>query len=325
MSEPLVRLDRVSKLFGGGPFRTGRQLRAVSDVSLTIERGESLGVVGESGSGKSTLGRLLLGLLPVSGGSVTFDGLELSGLRSGAMRRLRKRMQPIFQDPYASLDPLRRIGDQIADPIRLHGAPAGADIDELVGDLLVHVGLERSHARRYPSAFSGGQRQRIAIARALCSRPDLLVADEAVSALDATVQAQILKLLSDLRNSMGMTMVFISHDLSVVRSICDRVVVMYLGRVVEEAPAAELFDAPRHPYTQALMAAVPRLGARSAPAAPLGGDLPSPLAPPSGCGFRTRCPHAQPVCAQSIPALEETGTRRRVACIRWRELSPANP
>jgi oligopeptide/dipeptide ABC transporter ATP-binding protein len=318
MIAPLVRAENVSRSFRG---RTGwlsrTEVKAVREVDLTIHRGEAVGVVGESGCGKSTLGRMLLHLLPPSSGRIVFDGRALHDLTPAMRRRLRARMQMIFQDPYGSLDPRRPAGAQIADGLLIHGLADRGQARARVKDLLQRVGLDPSHADRLPHEFSGGQRQRIAIARALATQPEFIVADEPVSALDVSVQAQILTLMADLRSSFGLALLFISHDLHVVRHLCGRVVVMYLGRIVEEGKAADLFHAPAHPYTRALIAATPsiRLQKRSREMV-LSGELPSPASPPSGCVFRTRCPHAVAGCAESVPVLREIAPGRRVACLR---------
>lgn len=287
----------------------GETLRAVSDVSLVVHRGEALALVGESGCGKSTLGRTLIGLGAPSSGDVFFEGERISGLSDRALRRWRPRMQMVFQDSSSTFNPRRTIGDTLAEPMRIHGRTG---IAERIGTLLEQVGLSSSVLSRYPHEFSGGQRQRLNIARALMLGPDLLVADEPTSALDVSVQAQIVNLLRDLRNSLGVACVFISHDLAVVRQMADRIAVMYLGRIVEEGDVLAVLEAPAHPYTRALLDAVPRPD-RPLPS-PLKGDVPSPIHPPQGCAFHTRCPLAQPRCSQERPELRKGAEGRRVAC-----------
>jgi peptide/nickel transport system ATP-binding protein len=302
-----------TRLLGRGPT-----VKAVTGADIALSGGEAVGLVGESGSGKSTVGRLLLALLKPTAGEVLFEGTDLAGVDAGSLRRLRRRMQLVFQDPYSSLDPRRRVGDQIADGLVIHDiVPAGARA-ERVAALLDQVGLPASHAQRFPHEFSGGQRQRIGIARALATGPDFLVADEPVSALDVSIQAQVLALLADLRTRLGLAMLFISHDLLAVRHLCDRVVVMYLGRVMEEGPTEAVFAAPRHPYTAALLSAAPSFDAtRRRARILLRGEPPSPVAPPSGCVFRTRCPYALPACAESMPTLRPFGEPGQYkACIR---------
>ncbi|SJZ38130.1 peptide/nickel transport system ATP-binding protein [Enhydrobacter aerosaccus] len=320
---PLVRAEGLSRSFtrGGRLLGRGVPLLAVQNIDFAIRRGEAVGVVGESGCGKSTLGRLLLRLLPPSNGRVLFEDADLATLSHAKLRRLRRRMQMVFQDPYASLDPRRSVGAQIADGLTVHRLVAPKDAADRVAALLRQVQLDPSYAARLPHQFSGGQRQRVAIARALATQPDFVVADEPVSALDVSVQAQIVNLLADLRSELGLALVFISHDLHVVRHLCDRIVVMYLGRIVEQGPARAVFDAPAHPYTRALLAATPSLH-RRVRTAPLAGELPSASKPPSGCVFRTRCPDARPRCADAVPQLEPAsgdGTRQ-VAC--WRNGEP---
>jgi peptide/nickel transport system ATP-binding protein len=314
---PLVAAEGLSCHFAQhGLFRRARPVQAVTELSLAIPHGEAVGLVGESGSGKSTVGRLLLGLLRPTAGRVMFDGTDLAGQSAEALRRLRPRMQLVFQDPYGSLDPRRTVGAQIADPLEIHALVPAAGRAERVSALLAQVGLAPEHAGRLPHAFSGGQRQRIGIARALASNPDLLVADEPVSALDVSVQAQVLALLADLRARLGLTMLFISHDLPVVRHLCDTVVVMYLGRIMESGTAAQIFTDPRHPYTRALLSAAPSMHPdRRRRRIVLQGEPPSPAAPPSGCVFRTRCPYALPACAEAVPALRGEGGHLS-ACIR---------
>ncbi|GHD61199.1 ABC transporter ATP-binding protein [Thalassobaculum fulvum] len=321
---PLVEAEGVSRAFRARQGLLGRRrdILAVREVDLTVARREAVGVVGESGCGKSTLGRLLLHLLKPTAGTVRFDGRTLAEIGGDRLRTLRRRMQLIFQDPYGSLDPRRTVGDQIADGMLIHGLATPAEARERVAGLLSQVGLDPAHAARLPHEFSGGQRQRVAIARALATGPDFVVADEPVSALDVSIQAQVVNLLADLRESLGLALVFISHDLHVVRHLCDRVAVMYLGRVVETGPAAAIFAAPAHPYTRALLAATPSLvRRRDSSRAPLAGELPSPSDPPSGCGFRTRCPFATTACAEAVPPLEAFGgDGRQVACVRVAEI-----
>ena len=302
---PLVEVTGLRKYF---PVRGGLfggvvgQVRAVEDVSFAIKKGETLGLVGESGCGKTTVGRMLLRLLEPTGGSVRFAGQELQNLRSNELRRLRPRMQIIFQDPYSSLNPRRTVGDAIAEPMFVHGLARGADLDKRVTDLLERVGLPGSYRSRYPHEFSGGQRQRVCIARALALGPEFIVCDEAVSALDISIQAQILNLLSDLQDEYGLTYLFISHNLNVVRHIADRIAVMYLGNLIEVADAQTLFERPQHPYTRALLSANP-VPDPDIPLAPilLKGEIPSPLHPPSGCRFHTRCPSAFEPCSRVVP------------------------
>jgi peptide/nickel transport system ATP-binding protein len=323
MSAPLVEALGVSKIFPGrGLLRRGAPVQAVWRVDAVIEAGETIGVVGESGSGKSTLGRLLLGLTPASEGEISFDGRRIQGASRREWRNLRRRMQIVFQDPYGSLDPRRRVGAQIIDGMAIHGAGNAAERRARLADLLAQVELDPAHATRFPHEFSGGQRQRIGIARALATSPDFLVADEPVSALDVSIQAQIVRLLADLRRDLGLAMLFISHDLLVVRHLCDRVMVMYLGRVMEEGDAMGVFASPAHPYTRALLSATPRMDpAHRARRILLAGDPPSPSNPPSGCVFRTRCAHAVAACAETAPALRPFGAGRRVACIRAEDLA----
>ncbi len=293
-----------------GLFRRAPPVQAVSDVSFGIGRGQAVGLVGESGSGKSTIGRLMLGLLRPSEGRALLDGLDVT-------QASRKRMQLVFQDPYSSLDPRRRVGAQIADGLAIHHIVPPRERRARVEALLAQVGLPAAHAERFPHEFSGGQRQRVAIARALATEPEFLVADEAVSALDVSVQAQIIRLFADLRSRLGIGLLFISHDLKVVRSLCDRVVVLYLGRVMEEGPVAAVLDQPRHPYTQALLSASPSLDPdRRRVRILLAGEPPSPSHPPSGCVFRTRCPAATDACAATRPTLDPVGPDHRAACIR---------
>ncbi|MBE9604142.1 ATP-binding cassette domain-containing protein [Acetobacteraceae bacterium H6797] len=322
-TQPLLQADNVSREFavrGGGLF--GRKsFLAVRDVSLTLGRAEVLGVVGESGCGKSTLGRLLLHLQAPTGGHVAFEGEVLGRMKPAKLRGLRPKMQMVYQDPYASLDPRRSVGAQITDGLQEHGMAKGAELQARAEALLAEVGLDPTHTARLPHEFSGGQRQRIAIARALATGPELVVADEPVSALDVSVQAQVVNLMAQLREERGLAMVFISHDLHVVRHLSDRVAVMYLGRVVEEGPAKEVFRTAAHPYTRALIAATPQLREPAdKPLSSAQGELPNPVSPPSGCGFRTRCPFAKPLCAEALPPLRSLASNRLVACHRAEEI-----
>jgi peptide/nickel transport system ATP-binding protein len=296
--------------------RAPRQLlRAVDEVSLEVRRGETLALVGESGCGKSTVARLIVGLYAPTRGTIDFDGIEITDpARAAEARAARRRMQMIFQDPYASLDPRWRVRDIVAEPIRVLGlARTRAEESARVRALLAQVGLAAEDGDKFPHEFSGGQRQRISIARALSGNPEFLVCDEPTSALDVSVQAQILNLMSELQSRLGLTYLFISHNLAVVSQVADRVGVMYLGRLVELAEAAELFARPRHPYTRMLLDAVPRLEATGARRTPVAGEVPDPLAPPSGCAFHPRCPHANARCAAERPALEGVDARR-IAC-----------
>jgi oligopeptide/dipeptide ABC transporter ATP-binding protein len=314
----LIEAEAIGVRFAGrGLFNRRPAIQALDAVSLTLGRGEAVGVVGESGSGKSTLGRTLLGLIKPAAGRILFDGSDLSMTSARARRALRPRMQLVFQDPHSSLDPRRRIGAQIADGLAINRLAPAAERPARVAALLKQVGLAAAHAGRFPHEFSGGQRQRIAIARALATSPDFLVADEPVSALDVSVQAQVLQLLDELRRRNNLALLFISHDIAVVRSLCERVVVLYLGRVMEQGLAADILHAPRHPYTQALLSAVPSLDAVARRRrVVLAGDPPNPAAPPSGCVFRTRCPIAIAACAATRPPLQPVGRDHAVACIR---------
>ena len=313
-NRPLLRLIEVGRDFDvsrpwlnrvveGAPRQL---LRAVDDVSFDVRKGETLALVGESGCGKSTVARLIVGLYALSRGSVEFDGTDLAapGIDAAALRR---RMQMIFQDPYASLNPRWRVRDIVAEPVRVLGLAATRDAEtERVAVLLRQVGLAPEDGEKYPHEFSGGQRQRISIARALSGNPEFLVCDEPTSALDVSVQAQILNLMSELQERLGLTYLFISHNLAVVSHIADRVGVMYLGRVVELAGADQLFAAPRHPYTRMLMDAIPDLEMSGRPRTPVAGEVPNPLAPPAGCAFHPRCPHADARCRGERPQLRST-------------------
>jgi oligopeptide/dipeptide ABC transporter ATP-binding protein len=325
MTVPLLQVEGLIKHF---PVRRGlfgrarTAVQAVQGVGFTLQAGQTLGVVGESGCGKSTLGRLVLRLIEPTAGRIVFNGSELGALDAAALRAQRRAMQIIFQDPYSSLNPRMTVGQTLAEPLRLHGLHPGRHA-ERVAELLQTVGLAPEHAQRYPHEFSGGQRQRIGIARALAVEPQLIVCDEAVSALDVSVQAQVVNLLQDLQQRLGIAYIFIAHDLAVVKHIASHIAVMYLGRIVELAPKDALFAAPRHPYTQALLSAIPEPvpgGGRDRIL--LQGDVPSPTQPPAGCAFHTRCVHAQPACEVAVPALE-TKAGHGVACIRWHEVLPA--
>ena len=321
MTAPLLEVTDLVKHF---PIKSGvvverevGRVRAVDGVSLTLNEGETLGLVGESGCGKSTLCRAILQLTPPTSGSVRFLGHELVGKSRRDLRPLRREMQMIFQDPYSSLNPRKRIGQIIGDPMDLHGLASGAALQRQVQDLLDRVGLRPEHYNRYPHEFSGGQRQRIGIARALALRPKLIVADEPVSALDVSVQAQIINLLKDLQAEFGLSYLFVAHDLGVVRHVSDRVAVMYLGKVVENSGTDGLYDRPIHPYSNALLSAVPIPDPRRNAARErlvLEGDVPSPSNPPGGCRFHTRCPWSTEICAADEPALMAYDPGHLAAC-----------
>jgi oligopeptide transport system ATP-binding protein len=311
-------LLRVRGLFKHFPLQGSDEVvRAVDGVTFEIFRGETLGLVGESGCGKSTVGRCLLRLIEPTRGEINFDGRDVRALGGDELRRLRREMQIIFQDPYASLNPRLRVRDIVSEPLVVHGLGDKEERRERVADLLRKVGLDPDYMNRYPHEFSGGQRQRIGIARALALNPKLIVADEPVSALDVSVQAQVINLLEDLQGEFELTYLFISHGLAVVEHISDRVAVMYLGRIVEVAPAEELYANPLHPYTRALLSAIPIPDpTRKRDRIVLKGDVPTPINPPQGCRFHTRCPEAVPECAQIDPDLREVAPGHTVACIR---------
>jgi len=325
MSAPILKVSNVSRRFGGkgdiiarllarlGLVRPEPVVTAVDDISFTLERGRVLGVVGESGCGKSTLGRMIAGLLPPSEGEITLD---LGDGEHWAKHRDQHRampMQMIFQDPFSSLNPRKRVRELVGEAPRVHRIVEPGELQAYIEQLMERCGIDPSVRDRYAHQFSGGQRQRIGIARALAVEPEILVADEAVSALDVSVQAQIINLFLDLRDELGLTYVFISHDLGVIEHIADTILVMYLGRVVEHGPAEEVFARPLHPYTRALMDGVPRLDRRRVTYEPIKGDIPSPINPPSGCHFHPRCPFAQPQCKQERPETRQV-EGRQVAC-----------
>ena len=308
-------LDLAEKLANrlGAGIR-GQTVHALDRVSLAIDEGEVVGLVGESGCGKSTLGRIVAGLLDVSAGRVLYRGVDRASLERGRARAAALKIQLIFQDPFSSLNPRMRIGDIIGEAPRVHGIVPAASLDDYVDELMMRVGLDPAFKRRLPHQFSGGQRQRIGIARALAVKPEFIVCDEAVAALDVSIQAQILNLFMELRADLGLTCLFISHDLGVVEHLSDRVAIMYLGRIVESAPTEALFAAPHHPYTQALLREVPRIDARRRVYEPIRGEIPSPIEPPSGCHFHPRCPCAMTRCGRDTPRLEETEPGRFSAC-----------
>ncbi|REK69504.1 ABC transporter ATP-binding protein [Paenibacillus paeoniae] len=315
MSSPLVQVNDLRKFFNLGK---GNILKAVNEISFDIGRGETVGVVGESGCGKSTAGRTILRLYEPTSGGVTFDGKDIYKLRGSELKALRRNMQMIFQDPYASLNPRMTVGDIIGEALDIHNlAGSRAERKRKVEDLLDLVNLNAEHALRYPHEFSGGQRQRIGIARALAVSPKFIIADEPISALDVSIQAQVVNLMQDLQRKMGLTYLFIAHDLSMVKHISDRVAVMYLGKIVELAESSELYDNPRHPYTRALLSAIPipdpKVEAERERVV-LKGDLPSPINPPSGCQFHTRCPIATEKCKTDEPKLVDVGKGHFAAC-----------
>jgi oligopeptide transport system ATP-binding protein len=318
---PLIEVRHLKTWFPaerGLLARVSDHVKAVDDVSFDVERGEVLGLVGESGSGKTTVGRSLLRLIQPTGGSIRFDGLDVISLSHAGLRAFRRRAQIIFQDPFASLDPRMTVAEIVGEALAIHKLARGRRARaERVAELLGLVGLAPEHMGRYPHEFSGGQRQRIGIARALAVEPEFIVADEPVSALDVSIQAQVVNLMRDLKARLGLTLLFIAHDLAVVEYVSTRVAVMYLGKLMEVAPARELCRNPKHPYTEALLSAVPVPDPRARRGRiVLKGDIPSPIDPPSGCVFRTRCPYALPACAERVPELREIAPGHRKACIR---------
>jgi oligopeptide/dipeptide ABC transporter ATP-binding protein len=321
---PLLRVEGLAKYFVASRSLLGRPqtlVYAVDGLSFDVGVGETLALVGESGCGKSTVGRLVLRLIEPTAGRVTFEGHDVFALAPDQLRRFRSRAQLIFQDPYASLNPRMTVADMLGEPLLLHTPLSAADRRLRISELLSVVGLRRDHADRYPHEFSGGQRQRIAIARALAGEPKLIVCDEPVSALDVSIRSQVLNLLKDLQQRLGLAYIFISHDLAVVKHIAARIAVMYLGRIVETGPAEALFAEPRHPYTQALLSAIPvpaATGRRKRRLLP--GDPPSPIAPPPGCHLHTRCPHAIEICRQTRPVLAVDAAAHAVACHVWQDI-----
>ncbi len=327
MSDAILEIDGLTKHFevdrGLALWRRRALVRAVDGVSFAVRRGETYALVGESGCGKSTTGRMALRLLQPTSGDVRFEGRSIYSLDRHELRRLRRDMQIVFQDPYGSLNPRLSARRILEEPLQVQGVSGRAERETRIGELLRLVGLSTEHAGRFPHEFSGGQRQRIAIARALAARPKLIVCDEPVSALDVSIQAQIVNLLKDLQRRFGLMYLFIAHDLAVVKHISDRVGVMYLGRLVEEADKRSIFASPRHPYTQGLIEAVPLPDPRARRQhAPIAGDLPNPLRPPAGCHFHPRCPFAVERCRRETPQLETVETGHRVACHRHAEIPP---
>jgi oligopeptide/dipeptide ABC transporter, ATP-binding protein, C-terminal domain len=316
--EKLVEVKDLKKYFwtGGTPFSKGEAIRAVDDVSFGVNKEEIFGLVGESGCGKTTCGKTILKILKSTDGRIYFDNQDITYLKEKEMRKFRKKMTIIYQDPFGSLDPRMKIGTIIAEPMKVHGIVSSKDeIAEKTIDIMTKVGLTEDQIDRYPHEFSGGQRQRVGIARALATNPEFIVADESVSALDVSIQAQIINLLKDLQREFGLSILFIAHDLSVVKHISDRIAVMYLGKIVEIADKRELFSNPCHPYTRALLSAIPIPDPRKRPRETiLMGDVPSPINPPPGCRFHTRCTMAEPMCKEKAPELANVGGDHFVAC-----------
>lgn len=318
VTKPLLKVDGLKKYFPvrkGLLARTVGEVKAVDNVSFYVNEGETLGIVGESGCGKSTTGRMLMRLLEPTDGKVEFEGKDLTSLTTEEMRKMRRDIQMVFQDPYASLNPRHTVGKILEEPLIVHGIGNPKERKRKVNEFLEIVGLSEYHAKRYPHQFSGGQRQRIGIARALMTNPKLIIADEPVSALDVSIQAQVLNLMQDLQKEFNLTYIFIAHDLGVVRHISDRVGVMYLGKIVEIADSEQLYSEPLHPYTQALLSAVPVPDPEfKKEQILLEGDIPNPANPPTGCTFHTRCPHRMDICMKTVPSLKEHKTGHSVAC-----------
>ncbi len=314
----LLKIENVSKSFSASEglfFKTNKKVKALDEVSFDIKKGEILGIVGESGCGKSTLGRVILRLLDADSGKVYFDGNDILSLSKIKMREIRRDMQIVFQDPFASLNPRMRVGELIGEPLKMHGMKDHREINKRVEEIIRLVGLDKYHLKKYPHEFSGGQRQRICIARALILKPKLVICDEAVSALDVSIQSQIINLLNDLKDELGLTYMFISHDLSVVKHISDRVGVMYLGKIVEITSTENIFNEPRHPYTQALISAIPIPDPDiKKERIILKGDMPNPLDIPKGCRFHMRCIHAKEICKKIEPELKINKKDHFTAC-----------
>jgi peptide/nickel transport system ATP-binding protein len=319
MSETLLDVKNLKKYYPvkeGFLGRNQQVLKAVDGVSFSIKKGETFGLVGESGCGKSTVGRSIIRLHDVTSGNIYFDGTDIASLKEKELMKYRRRMQAVFQDPYASLNPTMNVFELISEPMKIHGSTSVAERKEFILDLLQRVGLKEDHLYRYPHEFSGGQRQRVSIARALSVRPDFILCDEPISALDVSVQAQVVNMLEDIQQETGVTYLFIAHDLSMVRHISDRIGVMYLGNMAEIGQSNDLYNNPLHPYTQALLSAIPEPDTSKLKRERiiLKGEVPSPLDSPSGCKFRTRCPHAMSICAEAVPPMIEVETGHQVAC-----------